>query len=346
MQTTILGRTNLTVSRMGLGAGGHSRLGRNTGLTDAQSADLVRRALDHGVNFIDTAEGYGTEAIIGQALQGRDRTTVVLSTKKSTRNEQVTPDALQASLDQSLKHLDTDYIDLYNLHGVVPQDYAYLVNDIYPALQKAQQQGKIRFVGLSEMFNEDLEHTMLQQALADDLWDVLMVGFNLLNQTARAKVFAQAIAQKVGIQIMFAVRKALGTPDNLRAFTDALVEKGQLDPADLDAFPDFLLAEAPSLPDAAYRFCRDEPGVHVVLSGTGNAAHPRCQPRIFRPSAADATDAQPPHPHLPPRQFYYGASGVGLMVSLGTKRTGHLTRLLHDMQESCPHPLIEAIDGP
>ena len=272
MQTTILGRTNLTVSRMGLGAGGHSRIGRHAGLTDAQSADLVRRALDHGVNFIDTAEGYGTEAIIGQALQGRDRTAIVLSTKKSTRNEQVTPDTLRASLDQSLKHLRTDYIDLYNLHGVVPQDYAYLANDIYPALQKAQQQGKIRFVGLSEMFNEDLEHTMLQQALADDLWDVLMVGFNLLNQTARANVFAQAITQNVGIQIMFAVRKALSDPDNLREFTDSLVEKGQLDPADLDAFPDFLLAEAP-LPDAAYRFCRDEPGVHVVLSGTGNAAH-------------------------------------------------------------------------
>ena len=281
MQTTILGRTNLTVSRMGLGAGGHSRIGRNAGLTDDQSADLVRRALDHGVNFIDTAEGYGTESVIGQALQGRDRSSVILSTKKSTRHEQVTPSALQTSLDQSLKHLGTDYIDLYNLHGVVPQDYAYLVNDIYPALQKAQQQGKIRFVGLSEMFNEDFEHTMLQQALADDLWDVLMVGFNLLNQTARANVFAQAIAQNVGIQIMFAVRKALSHLDNLRAFTDALVEKGQIDPADLrlssgrslDAFPDFLLAEAPSLPDAAYRFCRDEPGVHVVLSGTGNAAH-------------------------------------------------------------------------
>ena len=180
---------------------------------------------------------------------------------------------MRASLDQSLKHLRTDYIDLYNLHGVVPQDYAYLANDIYTALQKAQEQGKIRFVGLSEMFNEDLEHTMLQQALADDLWDVLMVGFNLLNQTARANVFAQAIAQNVGIQIMFAVRKALSHPDNLRAFTDALVEKGQLDPADLADFPNFLLAEAPSLPDAAYRFCRDEPGVHVVLSGTGNAAH-------------------------------------------------------------------------
>ena len=111
---------------------------------------------------------------------------------------------------------------------------------------------------------------------------------------------------------MFAVRKALGHPDNLRTFTAALVEKGQLDPADLDAFPDFLLAEAPSLPDAAYRFCRDEPGVHVVLSGTGNADSPRRQPRVFRPPAADARNARPTHPHLPPRQFYHGASGVGI----------------------------------
>lgn len=290
MQTTILGRTNLTVSRMGLGAGGHSRLGRNAGRTDAQAADLVRRALDHGVNFIDTAEGYGTEAIVGQALQGRDRTSVVLSTKKSTRHERVTPRTLRASLDQSLNRLSTDYIDLYNLHGVVPQDYPYLANDLYPALQKAQQQGKIRFVGLSEMFNEDLEHTMLQQALTDDLWDVLMVGFNLLNQTARAAIFAQASAQNVGIQVMFAVRKALAHPDNLRPFTDALVAKGQLDPADLAAFPNFLLAEAPSLPDAAYRFCRDEPGVHVVLSGTGNADHLEANLASFaRPPLTRAT---------------------------------------------------------
>ena len=311
MQTTILGRTNLTVSRMGLGAGGHSRLGRNADLTDAQSADLVRRALDHGVNFIDTAEGYGTESIIGQALQGRDRTSVVLSTKKSTRHEQVTPSALQTSLDQSLKHLDTDYIDLYNLHGVVPQDYAYLVNDIYPALQKAQQQGKIRFVGLSEMFNEDFEHTMLQQALADDLWDVLMVGFNLLNQTARANVFAQAIAQNVGIQIMFAVRKALSHPDNLRAFTDALVEKGQIDPADLDAFPRLSASRSPIPTRCRLPLLPRRAGRPRRPLRHGQRRPPRRQPRIFRPPAADARDARSTHPHFLPRQFYYGASGVG-----------------------------------
>ncbi|MDP6699442.1 MAG: aldo/keto reductase [Candidatus Latescibacteria bacterium] len=273
MQTTLLGRTNLQVSRMGAGAGGPSRIGQKTGLSEEQSADLLRRAFDCGVNFVDTAEGYGTEPVVGRALKGRDRSSIVLSTKKSTRNIDVTPRVLRASLDQSLQKLGTDYIDLYNLHGVVPPDYPYLVQDIYPELQKAQEQGKIRFVGLSEMFGEDMGHTMLQKALADDLWDVLMVGFNLLNQTARARVLAKAIAQNVGIQIMFAVRKALTHPDHLRPFIEHLVQKGQLDPAELEGFPDFLLAESESLPDAAYRFCRDEPGVHIVLSGTGNAEH-------------------------------------------------------------------------
>ena len=273
MQTTILGRTGLTVSRMGVGAGGPSQIGRKTGLSENESADLLRHAFDQGVNFVDTAEGYGTEPIVGQGLQGRDRSSIIVSTKKSTRRQEVNVQTLQASLDQSLQNLGTDYIDLYNLHGVVPQDYPRLVTDIYPILQKAQDQGKIRFVGLSEMFNEDLGHTMLQMALTDDLWDVLMVGFNLLNQTAREKVFAQAIEQNVGIQIMFAVRKALSHPDNVRAFVADLVQKGQIEPTDIDDFPAFLLAQTASMPDAAYRFCRDEPGVHIVLSGTGNAEH-------------------------------------------------------------------------
>ena len=273
MQTTTLGRTGLTVSRMGVGAGGPSQIGRKTGLSKNESADLLRHAFDQGVNFVDTAEGYGTEPIVGQALQDRDRSSIIVSTKKSTRRLEITAQNLQASLDHSLQNLGTDYIDLYNLHGVVPQDYPRLVTDIYPIMQKAQDQGKIRFVGLSEMFNEDLGHTMLQMALTDDLWDVLMVGFNLLNQTAREKVFAQAMEQNVGIQIMFAVRKALSHPDNLRAFVADLLQKGQIEPADIDDFPAFLLAQTTSLPDAAYRFCRDEPGVHIVLSGTGNAEH-------------------------------------------------------------------------
>src|SRR5215207_150667 len=78
-----LGNTGLQVSVLGLGGGGHSRLGQQTGATEADSVALVRHALELGINFIDTAEAYGTEAIIGTALAGAPRQDVILSTKKS-----------------------------------------------------------------------------------------------------------------------------------------------------------------------------------------------------------------------------------------------------------------------
>jgi L-galactose dehydrogenase len=275
MQTTILGRTNLRVSRMGIGAGGPSRLGKRTGKTESECVDILRQAFDAGVNFVDTSDTYSTESIIGQAIQGRDRSSIVISTKKSTRRKEVTPKTIEQNLNHSLQCLGTDYIDIYSLHGVVPQDYDYLVSDVYATLQKAREQGKIRFIGITEMFNEDMTHITLGQGLEDDLWDVVMVGFNILNQTARQAVLQKAIQNNVGVQVMFALRKALSHPTYLQDFIAHLVQKGEVDPADIDHQNPlgFLDESTVSLSDAAYRFCRDEPGVHVVLSGTGNPEH-------------------------------------------------------------------------
>ena len=276
MERIRLGRSELQVSRMGVGAGGPSQIGRKTGLDEDASVDLLLRAFDAGVNIVDTSEGYDTEPIIARALQARDRNDIVVSTKKSTRGREVTPTTLMASIEGSLQQLGTDYIDIYNLHGVVPQDYRRLVDDIYPTLESARDAGKIRFLGVTEMFNEDLEHKMMQQALADDLWDAVMVGFNLLNQTAREQVLATAQQQDVGVQIMFAVRKALSNPEHLREFVEALIATGEIDADDVNGEQplDFVVdSMATTIPDAAYRFCRDEPGVHVVLSGTGSGNH-------------------------------------------------------------------------
>jgi aryl-alcohol dehydrogenase-like predicted oxidoreductase len=275
MQTTILGRTGLVVSRMGMGAGGPSRLGKRTGKTTSECADLLRQAFDLGVNVVDTSDTYSTEPIIGQALQGRDRSRIVISTKKSTRRKEITPSTIEENLNHSLRRLGTDYIDVYSLHGVVPQDYDALVSDVYTTLQKAREQGKIRFIGISEMFNEDMTHSTLRQGLEDDLWDVVMVGFNILNQKAREAVFKKAMQNNVGVQVMFALRKALSHPNHLNDFVAHLSQQGEIDPEDIDLQNPlgFLDASTLSLPDAAYRFCRDEPGVHVVLSGTGNPAH-------------------------------------------------------------------------
>ena len=93
MDYTTFGRTGLKVSVVGLGAGGPSRLGVNTGGSEQESIAVVRRALELGVNYIDTAEAYGTEGIVGKAIRGVDRDGLVISTKKgaSRKGEPMPP---------------------------------------------------------------------------------------------------------------------------------------------------------------------------------------------------------------------------------------------------------------
>ncbi len=83
MEYTTLGRTGLRVSMAGLGCGGPSRLGRRDNKSDEECIALVRQALDLGVNFVDTAESYGTEEIVGKAIAAVPREKIIVSTKKA-----------------------------------------------------------------------------------------------------------------------------------------------------------------------------------------------------------------------------------------------------------------------
>ncbi|MCY4466041.1 MAG: aldo/keto reductase [Chloroflexi bacterium] len=294
METRILGRTGLRVSVMGIGAGGPSRLGkRDDNLTQQESVDLLLRALDGGVNFIDTAEAYGTEEIVGAAIAQRDRSQLVISSKKRLGKEAIRPNQLRDGLHESLRRLRTDCIDVYHLHGLRMQEYDYYLNEIVPAMHDLQREGKIRYIGVTEHWNADLQHTMLQRALADGVWDVIMVGFNLLNQNAREIVLQPAIESNIGVLIMFAIRLALSKPARLRETLQQLVESGELDASDFDLDnPLVFLMEngAATIPDAAYRFCRDEPGTHVILSGTGNPRHLAANLETFARGPLSAED--------------------------------------------------------
>jgi aryl-alcohol dehydrogenase-like predicted oxidoreductase len=277
---------------MGVGCGGPSRAGQSTGKTVAESVAVVRQALDAGVNFVDTSEAYGTEEIVGQAIRGLDRSSLVLSTKKGVRKP-VTPQDVVQSLEASLKRLGTDYVDLYHLHAVMLEDYDRLLNEIVPTMQRLRDQGKIRHLAVSERFGADTQHAMLQRALQDDVWDVMMVGFNPLNQSARESVFPQTIEKKIGVLVMFAVRRALSRPERLKEVLLELIERGEVDAQEVDMEEPlgFLVHKggATSIPDAAYRFCRDEPGTHVILSGTGNPAHLQANLATFeRPPLPEA----------------------------------------------------------
>lgn len=277
MDYTTLGRTGLRVSVLGLGGGGHSRLGQATQATEAESIALVRRALELGVTLIDTAEVYGTEPLIGAALAGADRQALAISTKKTIAPEGrlIGGADLIAGLEDSLRRLRTDYVDIYHLHGVRPDQYDHAVDELVPAMLRLREQGKLRFIGITEVFAVDPGHTMLSRAVHDPYWDVMMVGFNILNQSARERVLIPAQQQAIGVLCMYAVRVALSQPDKLRQTVAELVNRGLLDTGALDPHDPlgFVRSAAASLPEAAYRFCRAEPGIDVVLSGTGKLAH-------------------------------------------------------------------------
>ncbi|MGH7115354.1 MAG: aldo/keto reductase, partial [Stellaceae bacterium] len=135
MQYLTLGRTGLKVSVAGLGCGGFSRLGLGTGKSEAEAVALVHQAFDLGVNLFDTAAVYGTEAVLGEALKGLPRDQVVVATKAwiprgvgGSAGERAV-----ASLDNSLKLLGLDCIDIFQLHGVSPGAYDRAREVIAPA---------------------------------------------------------------------------------------------------------------------------------------------------------------------------------------------------------------------
>lgn len=279
MDRTILGRTGLSVSVMGLGCGGHSRLGLATGGSKENAVAVVQRAVALGVNFFDTAEAYGTEEVVGKALADTPRGEIVLSTKVGPRGENGPRSAaeLNERVHGCLRRLSTDFVDVLHLHGVRATDYDHCVAELVPALFALRDAGKIRFLGITEAFGPDPGHEMLVRAVQDDCWDVMMIGFNLLNQSARERVFPATRSKNVGVLDMFAVRRALANPDALRGLVADLARQGRLAGRDIDeSNPLGFLIEggaASSSTDAAYRFCRYELGVHVVLSGTGSVAH-------------------------------------------------------------------------
>ena len=279
MQYTTLGTTGLSVSVAGLGCGGNSRIGQGAGLSIAQSVGLVREAFDLGVTFFDTAEAYGTEEILGRAFSPSERSKVVLSTKSRIQRgkERLSATDIVANLDASLRRLSTGHVDLFLLHGVRPEDYDYASRELKPALLAEKAKGKIRCLALSETPPNDPGHVMLQRALDDPTWQVMMFAYHMLNQGARRDLFPRTKRQGVGTLLMFVVRNIFSRPGLLAETMRKLVASAQV-PAELAAGEDplsFLVQTggAASLVDAAYRFARHEPGSDVVLFGTSSSAH-------------------------------------------------------------------------
>src|SRR5580692_6416974 len=279
MDYTTLGRTGMKVSVAGFGCGGFSRLGLGTGGGEDGAIAIVREAIELGVNLFDTAASYGTESVLGRAIKTVPRDQVVICTKApfSWSTGRATPEGIAAALDNSLRQLNTDYIDVYQLHGVPPANYRHALEELAPVLLRERDKGKFRFLGITETAPHDLPHETLAHAAQDGVWDVVMVGFSMMHQNARDRVFPLTREHEVGTLLMFAVRNIFSQPGRLQATLRELAAEGQVAAAlaESDNPLGFLVhpGGASSVVDAAYRYVRHEPGVDVVLFGTGSPAH-------------------------------------------------------------------------
>src|SRR6266705_1111733 len=203
MRRQPLGRSGLAVSEIGFGAwaiGGNAHGNSYGATTDSASIEAVRRAVELGVNFFDTADVYGwghSEEILGQALRGR-REDVFLATKVGGDfyhggvRMNFDPGYLAFALDRSLQRLQTDHVDLYQLHNPPVE----LMGDpaSYEVLEALKAEHRIDHYGVS--IHEPYEGTLCLEAGKPE---VLQVPFSLFRQEWIDELFAEARKADVGI---------------------------------------------------------------------------------------------------------------------------------------------------
>lgn len=190
MNKIVLGRTGLKVHQLGFGGIPIQRV------EEDQAVEVVRHAVQSGVDFIDTSRAYTTsENRIGKALQKTDNK-VVLATKSLQRSA----DGILGDIDVSLKELQTDYIDIYQCHAVMNEaDYKKVIapDGALAGLRKAKNKGRIGHIGLT---SHSLD--LLEKVVADGFFDTIMVCFSFMEPTARERVIPAAKEKNIGVIAM------------------------------------------------------------------------------------------------------------------------------------------------
>jgi aryl-alcohol dehydrogenase-like predicted oxidoreductase len=282
-----LGRTNLQVSDIGFGAwgiGGKQWLGGQ----DDESVAALRRAIEFGVNLIDTALAYGdghSEQLVGQVVRESGAGKVYVATKVPPKNriwpakgslDEVYPyDYILQSAEESLRNLKLDTIDLLQLHvwtaAWTPRD------EWRRAFEDLRRSGKIRFAGISATEHDP---DSVLTACETGLIDAIQVIYNIFDQTPERALFP--LAQKLDIGILARV------PLDEGSLSGHFTETIQFPDGDFRAwyFRDNRRKEtvqhltplqrdlgAASLPDTALRFCLSHPAVSTVIPGMRTRKH-------------------------------------------------------------------------
>jgi aryl-alcohol dehydrogenase-like predicted oxidoreductase len=285
MEYRTLGRTGLRVSAIGLGTMVHA--GHFGPMKDEESLAAIDAALDLGVNFIDTSDAYGagySETLLGQALKGR-RDKIILATKGGNimtgperGKTNFSADYIGRVMDESLERLQTDFVDVYQLHN--PNVDVIRNGDVWELLERRKQEGKVRHYGVSiNKIDEALA------ALEGGLSDTIQLEYNLLVQEPAEKVFPLAQKKNVAIIARVPLRRGLLTgklkPEDQQRFQKDDVRArnfaGDVFPKELAKVEKLRFLEKPgrSLAQAAIAFCLAHPAVRVVIPGARDGRQAR-----------------------------------------------------------------------
>jgi aryl-alcohol dehydrogenase-like predicted oxidoreductase len=253
-------------------------------MKDSESLAAVETALELGVNFIDTSDAYGAgygETLLGNALKGK-RDKVVIATKGGNvmvgpnRGKRIfEPDYIGRVMEESLRRLQTDYIDLYQLHN--PTVEIIERGAVWELLERAKQTGKIRHYGVS--INSMEEGTA---AVKDGRAETIQVEYNLLTQEPAETFFPAAQQANIGVIARVPLKRGIltgklrqadeqrfqGEDVRARSFKgDAFAQ--ELGKAEQLQF--LVHGRVQSLGQAAIAFCIAHPAVSVVIPGARNA---------------------------------------------------------------------------
>lgn len=286
MKYRTLGKTGLRVSVVGLGTMVHA--GHFGPMKDSESLAAIETALELGVNFIDTSDAYGAgygESLLGNALKGK-RDKIVIATKGGNvmvgpnRGKRIfEPDYIRRVMDESLGRLQTDYIDLYQLHN--PTVEVIERGAVWEVLERAKQAGKVRHYGVSINSMEEGSATV-----KDGRAETIQVEYNLLAQEPAEAFFPAAQQANIGVIARVPLKRGILT-GKLRQSDEQRFQgedvrarsfKGEAFAQELSKAEQLkFLVHGPvrSLGQAAIAFCIAHPAVSVVIPGARNAEQMR-----------------------------------------------------------------------
>ena len=274
-----LGRTGLNVTKLGYGAmelrGPGAMMGRD--LDPGTAGKLLNAVLDAGINFIDTSPDYGaSEESIGQHLSGRRREFFLASkcgcpvgdAGEGARREHVfTRQNVRAGVEQSLRRMKTDHLDIVQFHASPPRSVLE-ENEAVEELKDLRREGKIRFLGMSGTLPNLTDH------IAMGVFDAFQIPYSALEREHEGAI-SEAAAAGAGTIIRGGV--ARGTPDAPEERLSRLPEpfrqtyqqrRDRWEEAKLDD-----LLDGASRTEFMLRFTITHPGMHTTIVGTANPDH-------------------------------------------------------------------------